>query len=108
MQHVTPVNLETVLNREWRSGVRAYYTIDTAATLGVMNAVMPSPLRIQYAGARYHVMSRGDRREGIFYDDADRAEFLRTLSQACLKSDRLRIGSASYVSKLLPSVDSKL
>jgi hypothetical protein len=53
-------------------------TIDTAATLGVMNAVMPRPLRIQYAGARYHVMSRGDRREAIFYDDADRVEFLRT------------------------------
>ena len=25
--------------------------------------------------ARYHVMSRGDRREAIFYDDADRVEF---------------------------------
>src|SRR6266487_6027890 len=61
-------------------------TIDTAATLGVMNAVMPRPLRIQYAGARYHVMSRGDRREAIFYDDADRVEFLRTLGQACLKT----------------------
>jgi hypothetical protein len=57
-----------------------------------MNAVMPRPLRIQYAGARYHVMSRGDRREAIFYDDADRVEFPRTLGQACLKSDRLRIG----------------
>ena len=73
-----------------------------------MNAVMPRPLRIQYAGARYHVMSRGDRREAIFYDDAYRVEFLRTLGQACLKSDRLRIGSASYVSNLLSSVDSKL
>ena len=73
-----------------------------------MNAVMPRPLRIQYAGARYHVMSRGDRREAIFYDDADRVEFLRTLGQACLKSDRLRIGSASYLSNLLSCVDSKL
>src|SRR5438034_3437296 len=43
-----------------------------------------------------------------FYDDADRVEFLKTLGQACLKSDRLRIGSASYVSNLLSSVDSKL
>ena len=73
-----------------------------------MNAAMPRPLRIQYAGARYHVMSRGNRREAIFYDDADRVEFLRTLGQDCLKSDRLRIGSASYVSNLLSSVDSKL
>ena len=90
---------------------------------------MPRPLRIQYAGARYHVMSRGDRREAVFYDDTDRMEFLRTLSQACLKTgwqvhsqscvrqtpmsrqwiaDRLRMGSASYVSNLLCSVDSKL
>jgi REP-associated tyrosine transposase len=47
---------------------------------------MPRPLRIQYAGARYHVMSRGDRREAIFHDDADRVEFLRTLGQACQKT----------------------
>jgi hypothetical protein len=83
-------------------------TIDTAATFGVMNAAMPRPLRNQYAEARYLVMSRGDRREAIFYDYSDRVEFLRTLGQACLKSVRLRIGSASYVSNLLSSVDSKL
>ena len=47
---------------------------------------MARPLRIQYSGARYHVMSRGDRREAIFYDDADRVEFLRTLGQACRKN----------------------
>jgi len=74
----------------------------------VVNAVMPRPLRILYAGARYHVVSRGIRREAIFYDDADRIEFLRTLGQACLKTGWLRIGSASYVSNLLSSVDSKL
>ena len=44
---------------------RRELTIDTAATFGVMNAAMPRPLRIQYAGPRYHVMSRGDRREAI-------------------------------------------
>ena len=37
---------------------------------------MPRQMRIQYAGARYHVMSRGDRREAVFYDDTDRVEFL--------------------------------
>jgi hypothetical protein len=30
---------------------------------------MARPLRIQYAGARYHLMSRGDRRDLIFLDD---------------------------------------
>ena len=73
-----------------------------------MNAVMPRHLRIQYAGARCHVMSGGNLREAILYDDADRVELLRTLGQTCLTSDRLRIGSASYVSNLLSSVDCKL
>src|SRR5436190_533160 len=46
---------------------------------------MSRPLRIQYEGALYHVVSRGDRREAIFLDDADRSEFLRTLGEACAK-----------------------
>ena len=33
---------------------------------------MPRPLRIEYPGAIYHVMNRGDRREPIFKDDVDR------------------------------------
>jgi putative transposase len=47
---------------------------------------MPRPLRIEYAGARYHLMSRGDRREAIFSDDQDRGQFLRTLGEACTKT----------------------
>jgi putative transposase len=47
---------------------------------------MPRPLRIQYAGARYHVMSRGDRREPIFHDEKDRAQFLIALGQVCGKT----------------------
>ena len=75
----------------------------------------------------------GDRREAIFYDDADGVEFLRTSGQACLKTkwqvhayclmsnhfhlvleshqwiaDRQGMRSSSYVSNLLGSVDSKL
>ncbi len=44
---------------------------------------MGRQLRIEYAGAIYHVMSRGDRREQIFLDDEDRWRFLRTLGEAC-------------------------
>jgi len=47
---------------------------------------MPRAWRIEYAGACYHAMSRGNRREGIFHYDVDRQEFLRTLDQACLKT----------------------
>src|ERR1700680_1235207 len=47
---------------------------------------MARKLRIQYAGAVYHVMSRGDRRGGIFEDDQDRQRFLETVSEACQKT----------------------
>ena len=47
---------------------------------------MASQLRIQYAGAVYHVMNRGDRRVAIFHDDADRRRFVETLAEACAKT----------------------
>ena len=47
---------------------------------------MPRPLRIEYAGARYHVMSRGDRGEDIFNDDQDRMVFLQVLGKTCQKT----------------------
>jgi REP element-mobilizing transposase RayT len=47
---------------------------------------MARKLRIQYAGAVYHVMNRGDRREAIFHDDQDRQRFLETLAEACAKT----------------------
>ena len=42
---------------------------------------------MQYPGAMYHVMSRGNRREAIFRDAEDRKCFLRTLEEACVKTD---------------------
>ena len=48
---------------------------------------MPRKLRIQYPGAIYHVMNRGDRREDIFQDDEDRKRFLTTLGEACQKTE---------------------
>jgi len=47
---------------------------------------MARKLRVQYPGAVYHVMSRGNRRERIFVDDRDRRKFLQTLSEACQKT----------------------
>jgi REP element-mobilizing transposase RayT len=47
---------------------------------------MARKLRVQYPGAIYHVMNRGDRREPIFKDDRDRHAFLDTLSEACVKT----------------------
>jgi len=47
---------------------------------------MPRKLRIEYAGAIYHVINRGDRRDDIFRDDEDRRRFLATLEEACRKT----------------------
>jgi REP element-mobilizing transposase RayT len=47
---------------------------------------MPRQLRLQYPGAIYHVMNRGDRREVIFEDNQDRQRFLRTLGETCAKT----------------------
>ena len=44
---------------------------------------MPRSPRIEYAGAVYHVMCRGDHREAIFKGDEDRLVFLETLGQVC-------------------------
>src|SRR5690606_34921782 len=44
---------------------------------------MARSIRIEYEGAFYHVMARGNRRERIFLDDEDRRFFLGTLGEAC-------------------------
>ncbi len=43
---------------------------------------MPRGLRIEYKGAVYHLMSRGDRWEAIFRDSADRERLLQSLGEA--------------------------
>src|SRR5262249_33645708 len=47
---------------------------------------MPRKLRVQYPGAIYHLMNRGDRREAIFEDDEDHHRFLKNLGEACDKT----------------------
>jgi REP element-mobilizing transposase RayT len=44
---------------------------------------MPRSVRIEYPGAFYHVMARGNRREDIFKDEIDREFFLKALGEAC-------------------------
>ena len=44
-------------------------------------------LRIEYHGALYHVMDRGDRRENRFWNDQDGESFFLALSEACAKSE---------------------
>ena len=47
---------------------------------------MARKLRVVYAGAIYNVMNRGDRRELISMDYADRQRFVETLGEACAKT----------------------
>ena len=47
---------------------------------------MARKLSVQYPGAIYHVMNRGDHREAIFRSIRDRELFLETLGQACEKT----------------------
>ena len=47
---------------------------------------MPRQVRIEFPGAMYHVMCRGDRRENIFLDDGDREMMLATLAETVGKT----------------------
>ena len=49
-------------------------------------ALRSRQIRIEYEGAIYHVLNRGDRREKIFPDDKDRQTFLKTLGEVCLRA----------------------
>jgi len=80
---------------------------------------MPRALRPEYAGAIYHVMSRGDRREAIFLEgrkeehlarrhkgDAGRVRIAWRLRQETIMTlawiaQRLRMGAWTHVSNLL-------
>lgn len=55
---------------------------------------MGRPLRIEYAGALYHITSRGNERKRIFLDDRDRKRFLGILKDY---HDRYGILIHSYV-----------
>ena len=44
---------------------------------------MARPLRLEFSGALYHITSRGDRREDIFYNNSDRRLFLELLAHVC-------------------------
>lgn len=46
---------------------------------------MARPLRIEFAGALYHVTSRGNEKNAIYQDDGDREQFLETLTEVCTR-----------------------
>ena len=67
---------------------RCRFLVMTSDMVGSKLAtVMARKIRVEYEGAIYHLMNRGDRKEPIFRDDADRLLFLETPGQACAKTD---------------------
>ena len=50
---------------------------------------MARPLRLELAGGLYHVTSRGDRREDIYFDGEDRETWLRIFAAVCARYDWL-------------------
>ncbi len=55
---------------------------------------MAIPWRIEYDGAYYHVLSRGNEGRDIFYDDKDRRVFLDALGEM---SERFEIEIYAFV-----------
>ncbi len=46
---------------------------------------MVRPLRIEYPGAIYHAMSRGNAQQAIFRDDIDRQKLLEYLEDSVVR-----------------------
>jgi hypothetical protein len=59
---------------------------DTAVTFRWADRPMARRLRIQFAGAIDHVMSRGDARQDIAEDDGDRARLQELLGDQVARS----------------------
>lgn len=50
---------------------------------------MPGAMRVEYPGAIYHGMDRGDRRQDIFVNDVGRHDLVKTLAETCEKTGLL-------------------
>src|SRR5450432_2742370 len=69
---------------------------------------MARKARVEFEGAVYHVLDRGDRREAIFQDDADRRRFLESLgARACEQGEPLRPNGPAGVGAEAGNMDSE-
>ena len=80
--HVNGVRVQNLTGSgEWGEWVRVQNLTDGSCLRTVRR--MARSIRIEYAGAFYHVMARGNRREAIFLDEDDRRFFLKAIGEAC-------------------------
>ena len=63
---------------------------------------MARKLRVEYPGAIYHVLSRGDHQEAVFTDNQDRRLFLETLGEVCAKTACLCVPHADRAGRFTP------
>jgi putative transposase len=57
---------------------------------------MGRPWRIEYEGGLYHILSRGNERKEIYYDDQDRLSFLDAIGEMVQRYD---VDVFAYVSR---------
>ena len=69
-----------------QNGVTLGSVLDLLMSPGQRLSRMARKLRVEYPGAIYHVMSRGDHAEPIVADDQDRLRFVETLAEVCSKA----------------------
>jgi REP element-mobilizing transposase RayT len=72
---------------------------------------MSRPLRLEFAGVLYHVTSRGNARQDIYANDADRREFLKILSEVIARFNWLCHGyclMTNHYHLLIETIDPNL
>lgn len=73
--------LGSSLSRAWGQVLHsAFAQLDSVRNRNGLS-IMARPLRLEFAGALYHVTARSDRREAIYEDDEDRQAFLDVLAE---------------------------
>ena len=63
-------------------------------SVGDITVIMSRPWRIEFEGALYHVLSRGNEQRDIFIDDEDRDSFINLMGEM---SDRFEVDIFAYV-----------
>jgi hypothetical protein len=82
---LSPTTARYVWEKELKKGVKpGHYLFQLTKLPNPLTRLcaMPRQLRIQYPGAMYHVMSRGNRGDAIFLDNVDRHDWLKTLAES--------------------------
>jgi putative transposase len=76
-----------LLTKRGQSQETDTYSVAKAEVRRVSFTTMVRKVRVEYEGAIYHVMNRGDRQEPIYLDERDAREFEKTLGEVCERTE---------------------